>query len=393
MFGLLVLKHRRRMGLTQEELADKSGLSVRTVRRLEGGESLVPRAASVRRLAAAFHLHGPEWESFLRSASGAKGRPTPASVGRDGEMFGGARSSTVVPAAAGGWVVHCLPRPATHFIGRDAEVARLLSAVDRHRRDRPMVVTLDGMAGEGKTALALELAHRLADRYPGGHLFLDLRGHSNHSQLESRVALGLLLTQLGVPAYEIPETLEGRKARWCTEVATRPVLTVLDNAASSEQVRPLVPGRSAALVLVTSRRRLVGLDSDEHATLRPLDDTAAVSLLAGLIGEERMDGYHSDAREVAKLCGNLPLALHATAAWLRHQPTRTLADLVRRLHTALTSAMWMSAEGMTVAAALTLSDRQLSEPASFLLRGLGLHGVEDVDEHTAALVEPGPADV
>jgi tetratricopeptide (TPR) repeat protein/transcriptional regulator with XRE-family HTH domain len=391
MFGQLVLEHRRRLGLTQEELAEKSGLSARTIRGLEAGQGRMPRAASVRLLATALGLHGAELDAFVRAASGPEEVPTAASLDRPDDV---AADAAAVSAPAGGRAVRCLPRPATHFTGRDPEVTRLLSAVDRCRADRSTVVAVDGMAGVGKTALALELAHRLADRYPGGHLFVDLHGHSTHSQLEPSVALGLLLTQLGVPAHEVPETLEGRVARWRSEVAGRPVLTVLDNAASSEQIRPLVPGRSAALVLVTSRRRLVGLDSDEHATLEPLDDATAVSLLARLIGEQRLSGHDSDAREVARLCGNLPLALRITAARLRHRPTWTVADLGRRLRTARPPVVELSAEGTTVAAALTLSYRQLSEPAGSLLRGLGLHAGEDFDEHTAAaLVDSTPADV
>jgi tetratricopeptide (TPR) repeat protein/transcriptional regulator with XRE-family HTH domain len=366
MFGLLVVDHRRRLGLTQEELAGRAGISVRTIRELEAGRVQAPRPASARLLADAFGLEGTQRDSFVRAGFPPAERPA----------------------------VHCLPRPATHFRGRAGEVARLLSAVDRCRRDRPLVVAVDGMAGVGKTALVLEVAHQVADRYPGAQLFVDLHGHSTQAPVDTSVALGLLLGQLGVPAGELPDDVDGRVARWRTELAGARIVVVLDNVAGSVQVRPLLPGLSSALVLVTSRRRLVGLDADEHVTLDPLDESAAVSLLAGVIGAQRMAGQDRFAQEVAGLCGNLPLALSLTAARLRYRPSWTVADLAERLRNAQPPVVELAAEGMTVSAALTLSYRQLTGPAAELLRRLGLHSGEDFDEYAAAALTGGtPATV
>ncbi|BCJ46050.1 hypothetical protein GCM10010168_49980 [Actinoplanes ianthinogenes] len=366
MFGRLVVDHRRRLGLTQEELAARAGISVRTIRELEAGRVRMPRPASARLLADAFGLEGAQRDSFLQTGFPSAERTA----------------------------VHCLPRPATHFRGRSGEVARLLTAVRRGRSDRPLVVAVDGMAGVGKTALVLEVAHQVAEDYPRAQLFVDLHGHSTQAPVEPLVALGLLLGQLGVPAHELPDSLDARVARWRTELATTRVVVVLDNAAGSEQVRPLLPGLSSALVLVTSRRRLMGLDADEHVTLDPLDEGAAVSLLAGVVGAQRLEGQHRYAREVAGLCGNLPLALRLTAARLRHRPAWTMADLADRLRNAQPPVVQLAAEGLTVSAALTLSYRQLGPAAADLLRRLGLPSGEDFDEYAAAaLIGTTPAAV
>lgn len=332
--------------------------------------------------------------SPVAAAASAAVTPRPAQLPATTDLLVGRAAPGPAHRPVTGPAVHCLPRPATHFSGRGSEVAGLLAAIERRQPGRPLVIAVDGMAGVGKTALTMEVAHRVADRYPCGQLFVDLYGHSAEAPIDPSVALGLLLGQLGVPGDELPDALEARAARWRSELATRPVLAVLDNAAGSDQVRPLMPGLSSALVLVTSRRRLAGLDADEHVTLDPLDEPAAVSLLAGLIGEQRLNGYRGEGREVARLCGYLPLALRIAAARLRHRPSWTVADLAERLRAARPPVVELSAEGMTVATALTLSYRQLSEPARRLLRGLGLHGGEDFDEHAAAaLLDATPADV
>nr|MDT0658895.1 NB-ARC domain-containing protein [Micromonospora sp. DSM 115978] len=368
MFGPIVVEHRRRLNLTQEELAARTGLSARAIRQLEVGRVQAPRASSVRLLADAFGLDGRQREVFIRAAGGAAAGPSAVGV-------------------SDGRAARCLPRPATYFTGRDEALAGLVDAIDRQPHGRPLVVAMDGMAGVGKTAMALEVAYRVADRYPDGQLFVDLRGHSEQAPVERSVALGLLLEQLGVPAKEIPEPLEARIRRWRTELPGRRVLVVLDNAADSDQVRHLLPGMSTTLVLVTSRRRLVGLDADEHLTVDPLDEDAAVALLAGVIGERRLQGHIDGARAVARLCGNLPLALRLTSARLRHHPGWTVENLADRLRADRPPVVELSAEGTTVAAALTLSYRQLTEPAARLLRRLGLHGGEHFDGYAAAALD------
>ncbi|MEV6492418.1 FCD domain-containing protein [Actinoplanes sp. NPDC051633] len=219
-----MLKHRRRLGLTQEELADQSGLSVRTVRRLEAGRSQTPRAASVRRLAAALRLERAEYESFLRSASGTTEDSAPMPTGHHGEMFGG---STVVPSASGGWLVLRLPRLATHFIGRDAEVARLLAAIHRYRRARPMAVNVESPTGRGKTAPALDMVDPPADDCP-----LDPPGHAGRSPLLSGLVQG---------TNALSELLELRK--------------VLETALIEDAMRALTPQSRSALHSVLAQAK------------------------------------------------------------------------------------------------------------------------------------------
>jgi transcriptional regulator with XRE-family HTH domain/tetratricopeptide (TPR) repeat protein len=378
-FGQLVQGHRRRLGLTQEELATKAGLSARSIRDIEAGRTRRPRAATVRLLAEAMGLSDAEREIFRRTADG-----DPVVV--DMAALGAADRSDVRAA-------RCLPRPAMHFGGREAELARMLSVVAEHDPGRPLVIAIDGMAGVGKTALALEVAHAVADRYSDGQLFVDLHGHSDNSPADPVVAVELLLGQLGVPAHELPDAVQGRVARWRSELAGRRVLVVLDNVADSDQLRPLLPGLSPTLILITGRRRLAGLDSDVQQSLEPLDDAAAVALLKRVIGQRVADQAEA-AREVARLCGGLPLALRLTAARLLHRPTWTLAELVARLRAAQPPVVEVCAEGLSVSAAFTLSYRQLTASAQRLLRLLGLHPGEDFDEYAAAaLADTGPADV
>lgn len=151
--------------------------------------------------------------------------------------------------------VRSLPRTVGDFTGRDQAVSTLLRAAAE-----TTVLAIDGMAGSGKTTLALRVAGLLADSYPDAQLFLDLRGHSEQAPLEVDAALLALLRQLGVEPGRIPPDLEGRAALWRAELTGRRALVVLDNAASSSQVTAMLPASPDNLCIVTSRRRLAGLD-------------------------------------------------------------------------------------------------------------------------------------
>ncbi|MGA5303369.1 BTAD domain-containing putative transcriptional regulator [Nucisporomicrobium flavum] len=175
--------------------------------------------------------------------------------------------------------VRCLPRTVGDFTGRDEEMERLLKAAARTN-----LLALDGMAGSGKTTLALRVAEILADGYPDAQLFLDLQGHSEGKPLTPDEALLALLRQLGVDAERVPSDLDGRAAVWRSELAGRRALVILDNAASSAQLTRLLPASPTCLTVVTSRRRLTGLDGAHPESLQVLAEADAVELLGRIVG-------------------------------------------------------------------------------------------------------------
>jgi DNA-binding SARP family transcriptional activator len=229
-----------------------------------------------------------------------------------------------------------LPPSARGFVGRAAELARLLHALDpAQSRQRPATAcaVIDGPAGVGKTTLVLELAHELAGRYPDGQLFVDLCGSDlNQPPLTASETLHHLLISLGTDPAQIPAGLAGRVALYRSVVCGQRLLVVLDDAVDTVQVRPLIP-RGPACVLVTSRRRqsgLVALNGAYRVDLPPLAPAESLSLLAYLVGHERLAPQWEDAARLAELCGHLPLALRIAAESLVADPDRKLAELVRQ---------------------------------------------------------------
>ncbi|WP_433235926.1 BTAD domain-containing putative transcriptional regulator [Streptosporangium sp. CA-135522] len=265
-----------------------------------------------------------------------------------------------------------LPYDIPDFSGRTAELERL---VGEHHGSA--VVTIDGMAGIGKTTLAVHVAHRLAARYPDGRLFIDLQAHTaGREPIDAAAALEALLRQLGVPAERIPVTLVERSALWRAELADRRVLAVLDNAFDAEHVRPLLPGHSDALVLITSRRRLVGLDGTHALSVDVLGEQDAAELFERIVGE-RAHHERDAVREVLQLCGHLPLAIRISAARLQHRPRWSVSYLAGRLrdHRRLLDG---------VSAAFALSYEQLHEAEQRMFRLLGLVPGRDIDPYGAA---------
>ncbi|MFB9682073.1 AfsR/SARP family transcriptional regulator [Streptosporangium vulgare] len=265
-----------------------------------------------------------------------------------------------------------LPYDIPDFSGRTAELEWLAGGYHG-----PAVVTIDGMAGVGKTALAVHAAHRLAARYPDGRLFIDLRAHTaGREPVEAAAALETLLRQLGVPAERIPAAPAERGALWRAELAGRRVLAVLDNALDAEHVRPLLPGHSETLVLVTSRRRLVDLDGAHVLSVDSLGQEDAAGLFGRIVGE-RAHREPDAVREVLRLCGHLPLAIRISAARLQHRPRWSVSYLAGRLrdHRRLLDG---------VSAAFTLSYEHLREDERRMFRLLGLVPGRDIDPCGAA---------
>jgi DNA-binding SARP family transcriptional activator/tetratricopeptide (TPR) repeat protein len=285
--------------------------------------------------------------------------------------------------------VRCLPRTVGDFTGRAAIVDRLVRAIEQADAGGPLIHLIDGMAGSGKTTLALHVANTVGDRYPDAQIFVDLHGHSRREPVEPATALVTLLRQLGVDAERIPADLDERVALWRSQLAARRVLVVLDNAGGTAQVTPLLPAAPGSLALVTSRRRLTGLDGVRPESLQVLTETEAVALLGRIVGA-RVAAEPDAAAEVVRRCGRLPLAVRLAGARLAHRPRWRVADLVRRLGESTLPEL--AAEDRTVASAFALSYGQLDQPAQRIFRLLGLHPGEGFDALAVAALADLPLD-
>jgi class 3 adenylate cyclase/tetratricopeptide (TPR) repeat protein len=302
--------------------------------------------------------------------------PVPSPAGRPG---GGAAAAT-----------RTLPRDIASFTGRQRELAELVGAVAGAAGPGGVVGVhaIGGMAGVGKTALAVHAAHQLADRFPGGQIFLPLHGHTPGQQpVGPADALASLLQAAGIPAARIPPGVEERMALWRDRLAGRRLLLVLDDAASSEQVLPLLPGAGASVVLVTSRRHLSALEDATAISLDTLPPGEAAGLLARLADRPGLGPEDPAVAEMTRLCGFLPLAIGMVARQLHHHPAWTAAGRAAELAVAAGRLELMATENLSVAAAFNLSYEDLAEDQRRLFRRLGLHPGPDIDGHAAAALD------
>jgi DNA-binding SARP family transcriptional activator/tetratricopeptide (TPR) repeat protein len=280
-----------------------------------------------------------------------------------------------------------LPADLPAFVGRDTELTRLADDLDG---SAVVISSIDGMAGIGKTALAVHAAHRLADQYPDGQLFVDLHGHTvGVAPTEPAQALDHLLRALGVPGEMVPHDLAAAAALYRSRLAGRRVLIVLDNAADETQIEPLLPGSPGCLVLITSRRRLTNLDLATPLTLDILPESDAIALFTSITGRPADPGL---VPEVVRLCGQLPLAVRIAAARLRARPSWTLTHLADRLRDHRRRLGELSAGQRGVAAAIDLSYDQLDPTHQRVFRLLGLHPGTDVDAAATAALTGLPRD-
>ncbi len=283
-----------------------------------------------------------------------------------------------------------LPAPARHFVGRDPaleELDRLAGAVGH---DSVVISVIHGTGGVGKTALAIRWAHRAAAHFPDGQLFVNLRGFDPIREPVAPVeAIRGFLDAFAVPAEQIPAGLDAQANLYRTLLSGRRVLIVLDNARDVDQVRPLLPGGSGCLVLVTSRNELTGLVATEGAhplTLDLLTMHEARGLLASHLGQPRVDAEQGAADDIVRRCAQLPLALAIIAARAAAHPTfplatfsAELADAQRRLDVIDGGEQFSQAR-----AVLSWSYQRLSTQAAHLFRLLGLHHGPDVTPGAAA---------
>jgi DNA-binding SARP family transcriptional activator/tetratricopeptide (TPR) repeat protein len=282
-----------------------------------------------------------------------------------------------------------LPADVAAFAGRRRELAEFDRLPDA---DAVVIAAIDGMAGVGKTALAIHAAHQLADRFPDGQMFIDLHGYTEGmAPVDPSDALDRMLRALGVPGEQIAHQLEERSALFRSTVADRSMLFVLDNAVTEAQVAPLLPGAPGSLVLITSRHRLAGLDQTHTVSLDCLSPHDAVSLFVDTVGAQCLAGEASDrVAEVVDLCGRLPLAVRIAAARLRSHPSWTVAHLLDRFREQRDRLSELEAGQRSVGAALDLSYQHLDEDQQRFYRLLGLHPGPDLDEYTAAALTDTP---
>ncbi|MFB4278643.1 NB-ARC domain-containing protein [Nonomuraea sp. MTCD27] len=275
-----------------------------------------------------------------------------------------------------------LPAIPPGFVGRTAELARLTALLDSALPDGEgliVISAIDGMAGIGKTALAIRWAHLVAGRFPDGHLYVNLRGFDPAGDPVSwRDALRGFLDALEVPPERIPADAEAQAALYRSVMSERRMLIVLDNARDAEQVRPLVPGSRGSAVVVTSRHRLTSLmvlQGSYPLTLDVLSDDEARHLLAHRLGRERIDAEPAAVDTLVALCAGLPLALAIVAARGAVHPQFSLAALVAQLRDSEQSLDAFPCEDAPadVRAVFSWSYRHLAEPAAKVFRLLGLH--------------------
>jgi DNA-binding SARP family transcriptional activator len=285
-----------------------------------------------------------------------------------------------------------LPAAVRHFIGRHGELDLLTGLGDPAGRAAAsggtvVISAIDGMAGIGKTALAVHTAHRLADAYPDGQLFLDLHGYTRGRQPRTAgEALDWLLRALGVPAARIPEDGEQAAALYRQRLARTRTLIVLDNAADEAQVRPLLPGGGDCLVLITSRRRLKGMDDAHAVPLNLLSTAEATALLRAVAGPARIATDDPLLGEIADLCGRLPLALRIAGALLLHRPSWPLEHLAGQLRERHQRIRALSDGERDLSTAFDLSYYGLDELHRRIWRRLGVNPGDDLDAHAAAAV-------
>lgn len=298
---------RHRSGLTQEELAARSSLSERSLRDLESGRVTKPRAKSIRLIASALELSTEDTRHLLALIT--DDTPPPAASR---------------PIAR----LNQLPVADQHFTGRFTELRELDGLLSDQR-----IVVISAFGGSGKTALAVHWAHGASAQFPDGQLYVDLLGFTpGQTPLEPTEALGRILTALEVKPAEQPGTLAERAALYRSLVNGRRLLVVLDNAATAEQVRPLLPGSGSCATIVTSRERLAGLVVREGAhplLLEAMTESEAGELLRGILGAPAVDADRAAAAEIIALCGRLPLAIRvvgASVALGNHSSLRVAAD-------------------------------------------------------------------
>jgi tetratricopeptide (TPR) repeat protein/transcriptional regulator with XRE-family HTH domain len=359
-----LVQRRKALGLTQEALAELVDVGRSTVVRWERGEN-EPLPSVRPRLARALKVSADLLENLLST--------------------GDRRADNAVPRQ--------LPAAVPDFTGRTAELQRLAEALDAAGAGRPGTVVISviaGMAGVGKTTLALHWAHQVAGRFPGGQLYVNLRGFGpSGTPVTAPEAIRGFLDALGVAPERIPASPEAQAGLYRSLLVDRRMLIVLDNARDEQQVRLLLPASAGTLVLVTSRSQLTGLAAADGARLLPLNALAhdeAAELLAARIGPARVAAEPAAVSEIASLSACLPLAVAIAAARAAIRPSLPLATLADELRNASgrLDALDAGDPAASIRAVFSWSVRHLSREAEQMFRLLGIHPGPDISGPAAA---------
>jgi DNA-binding SARP family transcriptional activator/Flp pilus assembly protein TadD len=319
-------------------------------------------------------------------------RPGPAAGGG----YGPANATGRAPA-----VPRELPGAVPGFVGRASEIAALsglLERADGTAAGTVVISAIGGTAGVGKTALAVQWAHQVAERFPDGQLYVNLHGYDPEQPVAPADALAALMRSLGVPGPDIPVETEERSARYRSLLAGRRMLIVLDNAREAVQVRPLLPGSSGCVTVVTSRDSLAGLVARDGAVRLDLDllpATEAAGLLRALIGKRAAEDPDTTFA-LAEACCQLPLALRVAAELAAARPAVPLADLAAELAGLRRLDLFDggSDQHISVRAVFSWSYQHLDAAAARTFRLAGLHPGHDFDRYAAAALtgtEPAQA--
>ena len=369
LFGQLLRQLRTSGGLTQEELSDRSEVSVRAISDLERGVYKTAKPKTARLLATGLRLTGTARVQFEKAADTGWAEP-------------GGLTVQGLPAVA-----RSLPPRIARFTGRTAELDVLLAAPSG------TVCVIDGMAGAGKTEFAVHAAHQLVKNFTDGCVFVRLRGHADDQRpVEPAHVLEALLLQDGVAASAIPGGLEARAGLWRERMSERRMLVVLDDATGSRQVSPLLPHSISSLVIITSRQMLAALPGTTRIPIDELAPDEAAHMFAAIAGRPDARADDEAVSAIVRLCGYLPLAISLMAGQLKYHGSWTAGSLAQDLATATDRLSLMAAEHESVGTAFALTYRSLPADLQRLFRRLGLHVGADFDVYAAAALDNATPD-